>query len=57
MATRGEKPKSESIGRGDMDARPQTERKHPEPREDDLSPDRMAGQSIGFRSAEQDEER
>jgi hypothetical protein len=57
MATRGEKPKSESIGRGDMDARPQTERKHPEPWEDDLSPDRMAGQSIGFRSAEQDEER
>ena len=54
MATRGEKTKRESIRRADMDAKPQTERKHPDEWTADLSPNRMAGQNIGARSAGQE---
>jgi len=35
----------------DKDAKPQTERKHPEEWEGDLNPNRMAGQNIGRESA------
>jgi hypothetical protein len=54
MAPRGEKTERESIRRSDMDAKPQSERKHPDEWADDLSPNRMAGQNIGVRSAEQE---
>jgi hypothetical protein len=50
----GEKTKRESRTRADMDAKPQTEQKHPEPWSEDLNPNRMAGQNIGIRSAERE---
>jgi hypothetical protein len=50
----GEKTRRESRTKADMDAKPQTERKHPEPWDADLSPNRMEGQNIGVRSAERE---
>lgn len=52
MGTRGEKTRRENIRRGDMEAKPQTTRKHPSPWDADLNPNRMAGQNIGALSEE-----
>jgi hypothetical protein len=50
----GDRTRRESIRGADADAKPQTERKHPDEWERDLNPDHMAGQNIGARSTEGD---
>lgn len=50
----GEKTRRKSIRKADMDAKPQSEQKHPDEWDEDLNPDRMAGQNIGARSAHQE---
>lgn len=56
METGSSKTPSERHHRSEMEAKPQTERKHPEEWAGDLSPNRLAGQNIGEVSsrAEQD---
>lgn len=51
MASRGEKTERDGRSKADMDAKPQTEKKHPDEWEGDLNPDRMAGQNLGAESA------
>jgi hypothetical protein len=54
MSPRGEKTERKSVRKSDVDAKPQTERKHSDEWAGDLSPNRMAGQNAGVRSAERE---
>lgn len=54
MATKGEKTERKGGTKADMDMKPQTERKHPDEWEQDLNPDRMAGQNLGATSGERE---
>ena len=53
MATGGERS-GRHDRKSDMDAKPQTGQTHPKEWERDLNPNRMAGQNLGPRSAEQE---
>ena len=47
MDTRSSRTPAANRPEGEMAAKPQTERKHPDEWAEDLSPNRMAGQNIG----------
>lgn len=52
MSPSGEKTDRDGRTKADMDAKPQTEEKHPDEWEEELNPNRMAGQNIGASGSE-----
>jgi hypothetical protein len=55
METKSNKTESHNRPQAEMEAKPQTEQKHPDQWERDLNPNRMAGQNIGERSADREQ--
>jgi hypothetical protein len=55
MDTKSERTEGPNRGQGDMAAKPQTERQHPDEWQQDLSPDHMAGQNLGQASSEREQ--
>jgi hypothetical protein len=55
MDTKGERTEGPNRSQGDMAAKPQTERQHPDEWHQDLSPDHMAGQNLGQVSSEREQ--